>query len=61
MSGLCFFFLQPLLASGCKACDVAMINEMLLMRFGKRLWPSSGDCGLCSVPVTGLQCNRAVC
>lgn len=54
------FFSAPL-ASGCKACEVAMISEMLLMRFGKKHWPSSGDCGLHGVPVTGLQCNRAVC
>lgn len=66
MSGFWFFFLQPsfsqpLLASGCKAREVAMISEMLLMKFGKKHWPSSGDCGLRGVPVTGLQRSRAVC
>lgn len=54
------FFSAPL-ASGFKACEVAMISEMLLMRFGKKHWPSSGDCGLHGVPVTGLQRDRAVC
>jgi len=38
-----------------------MISKMLLMRFGKKHWPSSRDCGLLGVPVTGLQCDRAVC
>lgn len=50
MPGLFFFlqpsFSQPLLASGCEACEVAMISKMLLMRFCKKHCPSSGDHGL---------------
>lgn len=65
MLELWFFFLQPsfsqlLLASGCEACEVAMISEMLLMRFCRKHWPPCGGSELHGVLVSGLQRDRAV-